>query len=150
MKRIPPSEQFRQEWDQILCNGVGENETLLDALSRAGARYMLQVAIEQEVTEYLGRGRYQRGDRDREGYRNGYEPKTLLTGQGPIELAAPQVRNTSEPYRSQLLDAVAKRTTAFDELIRRMYVRGLSQRDVADLFWGLLFASRNHQKKTYR
>jgi transposase-like protein len=135
MKRVPPSELFRQDWDQILCNGVGENESLLDALARAGARYMLQVAIENEVTEYLGRGRYQRGERDRDGYRNGYEPKKLLTGQGSIELAVPQVRNTEQPYRSELLDAVAGRTTAFDELIRRMYVRGLSQRDVADLFW---------------
>jgi transposase-like protein len=135
MKRVPPSELFRQDWDQILCNGVGENESLLDTMVAAGARYMLQTAIEQEVTEFLGRGRYQRGDRDREGYRNGYEPKKLLTGQGSIELAVPQVRNTDQPYRSELLDAVADRTTAFDELIRRMYVRGLSQRDVADLFW---------------
>lgn len=135
MKRVPPSEQMRQEWNRIITEGVSGNESLLDALARAGARYTLQLAIEQEVTEYLGRSHYQRGERAREGYRNGYEPKRLLTAQGPIDLSVPQVRNTDETYRSQLLEAVANRSEALKELVRRMYVCGLSRRDVADTFW---------------
>ena len=35
---------------------------------------MLQVALEQEVEEFLGRAHYQRGSRRRRGWRNGYEP----------------------------------------------------------------------------
>jgi len=104
MARIPRSEQFRQEWQEILTCGIkGEGEGLLDALVRTGARYMLQVAIEEEVTEFLGREHYQRGERIRQGYRNGYEPKRLVTGQGVIEVGIPQVRNTDEPFHSELL-----------------------------------------------
>ena len=135
MVRIPRSEQYRQEWQEILASGIsGEGEGLLDALLRTGARYMLQIAIEEEVTEFLGRGHYQRGERDRQGYRNGYEPKRLVTGQGAIEVGVPQVRNTEEPYHSEILAAFTSRTGTLDELVRRMYVRGLSQQDVADAF----------------
>lgn len=135
MTRIPRSEQFKQEWQEILNRGIkGEGEGLLDALLRTGARYMLQVAIEEEVTEFLGREHYQRGERSRQGYRNGYEPKRLVTGQGVIEVGIPQVRNTEEPFHSQLLAAITNRSETLEELIRRMYVRGLSQQDVADAF----------------
>jgi len=65
MSRIPRSEQFRQEWQEILTCGINGEEGLLDALVRTGARYMLQVAIEEEVTEFLGREHYQRGERIR-------------------------------------------------------------------------------------
>jgi len=116
MKRIPPSEQIGQDWNKILGHGVSGDESLLDALVRTGARYMLQLAIEQEVTRFLGRGHYRRGERTREGYRNWYEPKRLLTGQGLIELSVPQVRNTDEPFRSELLEAVANRTHTLEEL----------------------------------
>jgi len=83
MKGVLPSERIRQEWNQLLCPGTSGEENLLAALVRTGARYMLQMAIEQEVTEFLEQGHYQRGDRNREGYRNSYEPKKVLTGQGP-------------------------------------------------------------------
>ncbi|NLU51080.1 MAG: hypothetical protein GXX09_11935 [Syntrophomonadaceae bacterium] len=53
MTRVPPSEQTRQEWNQLLCSGTSGEENLLEALVRTGARYMLQMAIEQEVTEFL-------------------------------------------------------------------------------------------------
>jgi len=45
------------------------------------------------------------------------------------------------------LEAVARRTDTLDELVRRMYVRGISQRDVADLFWEL-FDERIMSKST--
>lgn len=135
MARIPRSEQFRQEWQEILTCGIkGEGEGLLDALVRTGAKYMLQVAIEEEVTEFLGREHYQRGERIRQGYRNGYEPKRLVTGQGVIEVGIPQVRNTDEPFHSELLAAITNRSETLEGLIRRMYIRGLSQQDVADAF----------------
>lgn len=135
MLRIARSEQFRQEWQEVLAQGnCGEGEGLLDALIRTGARYMLQVAIEEEVTDFLGREHYQRGDRSRQGYRNGYEPKRLVTGQGAIEVGIPQLRNTDEPFHSELLAAFTNRSGTLEELVRRMYVRGLSRQDVADAF----------------
>lgn len=147
MNRVPPSERMREEWNAILTTGIGGEGSLLDTLVRLGARYMLQKAIEEEVTEFLGRDHYQRGERSREGYRNGYEPRTLKTAQGAIELAVPQVRGTEEPFRSELLAAVANRTEALEELARRMYVRGMSQRDVAEAFYEV-FDERMMSKST--
>lgn len=147
MKRIPPSERLREEWNAALVQGIAGEGSLLDTLVRLGAHYMLQKAIEEEVTEFLGRAHYRHGERAREGHRNGYEPKRLKTAQGVMELAVPQVRGTGEPFRSELLMAVANRTEALEALARRMYVRGLSQRDVADAFYEV-FDERLMSKST--
>jgi len=135
MKRIPPSERVRHEWQRLLTEGTDVEGNLLSILVRTAAQYMLQLAVEEEVTAFLGRGRYQRGKRNQTGLRNGYEPKNLLTGEGPIEIQSPQLRGLSNPYRSQLLGSIANRTETLNGLVRRMYVRGLSQRDVADTFY---------------
>lgn len=39
MKRIPRSERYRQEWEEVLCHGVNgeQKERLLDALIRTAA-----------------------------------------------------------------------------------------------------------------
>lgn len=147
MKRVPPSERLREEWNAALVQGIAGEGSLLDTLVRLGAHYMLQKAIEDEVTEFLGREHYRHGERARNGHRNGYEAKTLKTAQGVMELAIPQVRGTDEPFRSELLAAIANRTEALEELARRMYVRGLSQRDVADAFYEV-FDERLMSKST--
>jgi len=138
MSRVPPSERLREEWSQVLSQGSREEGHLLDELVRLSVQYMLQKALEDEVTEFLGRGHYRHGERARRGHRNGYEPAKLRTAQGTVELAAPQVRGTDEPFRSALLQAVANRTAALEELAHRMYVRGLSQADVAATFFEVL------------
>ena len=69
----------------------------LDAIARAGAREMLQKALESEVQEFLDR----HSDRvDAQGrrlvVRNGHlPPRELLTGVGPLELRQPRVRDKS-------------------------------------------------------
>ena len=63
------------------------------------ARYMLQVAIEAEATAFLGRGHYRRGERQRVGWRNGYEPKHVQSEAGLLEVAMPQLRGTEEAFR---------------------------------------------------
>jgi hypothetical protein len=48
---------------------------------------MLQKAVELEVTEFLGRDNYQRGeDGLLRGYRDGYEDKLAQTAEGPLSL----------------------------------------------------------------
>jgi len=107
MKRIPPSEVMKQEANAVL-EGYLEEGPPLEALARLGARYMLQVALE-EVTAFLGRGHYQHGFRPRgdpglpharAGWRNGYQPVALRGPDGKWELFRPKVRATKEPFRS--------------------------------------------------
>jgi putative transposase len=49
--------------DEVLA-GVGEFDGPVEAVARLGARLIMQQALEDEVTEFLGRDRYQRADGD--------------------------------------------------------------------------------------
>ena len=133
MGRVPPSVGMKQLLSQWL-NGAEGADHPLDALTRLGAQYCLQVAIEHEVTEFLGRAHYQRRAAGGQGYRNGYEPKALKTPLGLLGLALPQTRQTAHPFRSRLVARVGTDGSALHQLAQGMYVRGLSMRDVEGLF----------------
>jgi transposase-like protein len=124
---------MKQEVEELLQRGRGEGLPLSEFI-RTAARCCLQEAVEQEVTDYLGRGHYQRGARQRAGYRNGYEPKHFPSAEGPVQVQLPQLRATQEPFRSQLAQGLAATPGALEKLVVGMYVRGLSTRDIEDLF----------------
>jgi putative transposase len=90
----------------------------------------MQAALEAEVTEFLGRDRYVRGERDRAGYRNGHAELQVKTTAGPVTLERPKLRGTSEPFASRLLGKGVSRTNALESLVLSGFVRGLSVRDV--------------------
>lgn len=115
-------------------HGAEGAEHPLDALVRLGAQYGLQVGIEHEVTEFLGRAHYQRRGEGLAGYRNGYEAKVLKTPMGGLGLALPQTRQTAQPFRSHLVARLGTDGAALHRLVTGMYVRGLSTRDVEGLF----------------
>ena len=60
----------------------------VETVGRLGARLILQQALEEEVTEFLGRGRYERSE-ETVSHRNGYEPRMVKTTSGPLELERP-------------------------------------------------------------
>lgn len=104
-------------------------------MTRAIQRFVAE-AFEQERTDYLGHAYYYRHDGQTEfnGYRNGYEMSRLKTDEGAIPVARPQVRNTPEPFHSRLWELFRQRTLALENLVIESYARGLSTRDVKDLF----------------
>lgn len=135
MERIAKSEQFRQALEEILLKGKAEEVSHpLDAFIRLGARYMLQVGLEREVSEFLGRGHYRRGSRLRDGHRNGYEPRNLRSANGILQVAIPQMRDLEEKFSSRLLKRLKKGSDVLERLVREMYVRGLSCSDVENTF----------------
>ena len=80
MASIAPSERLRRELDEIVA-GADEELDPIEAIGRLGARLILQQALEEELTEFLGRERYERaaGNEDaRAGMRNGYCPTTVI------------------------------------------------------------------------
>jgi hypothetical protein len=132
-RRIPPSEEIRQGIQTALHEGKGGSEHPLDGFVERSAQYMLQVAVEQEVSEYLGRGHYQRGARRIPGYRNGYERAGVATEAGRLEVKVPQVRDC-EAFHSAVLEQFTNGTPALKRLVLSMYVRGLSVRDIEASF----------------
>jgi len=104
MNRIPPSERIQQQIDTLLKGDWANGEDPVSHMLRLGAQRLAQEMLEQEVSDYLGRDHYERRDEttDQEGYRNGYRAMNVDTAEGRIQLKVPQVRETPEPYRSQL------------------------------------------------
>jgi len=128
-KRILPSEEFSKEFMESL---VGGNNPI-SCLVRQGARLMLQRALEEEISCFLGRGHYQRrNDQTLTGYRNGYEPVKFNLGEGQIVLEQPQTRQTSKPFHSHILDG-RRRSELLEKLIPQLYIKGLSTRDIEDM-----------------
>src|SRR5438105_13661606 len=60
MERIPPSAALEAQIDELLSSGLSEDGEHLAELGRLGARLVLQRAVEEEVTAFLGRARYER------------------------------------------------------------------------------------------
>ncbi len=137
MKRIPPSVRMKEEVTALLRGDAMEGEPAqapMRGFLRSLARYMLQVSIEEEASEFLGRGHYRRGRRLRVGWRNGYEPKGVQTESGLLELAVPQLRATEERFHPKLVERLGNRSVDLEALVRGMYVRGLSTQDIEDLY----------------
>jgi putative transposase len=132
MKKLVPSERLRRELDEVLA-GIGEVEDPVEAVARLGARLILQQALEDEVSEFVGRGRYERvGGGGEVIYRNGFqEPSTVRTTSGPAVVERPRVRDASRVgFESELLGKGVARTHALEALIVCSFLRGLSVRDV--------------------
>jgi putative transposase len=128
-RRVSPSVRFRAEVDEASSSGR-ELGQVLEEVARLGVRLLFQVALEAEVSEFLGRERYARGERVHEGQRNGYAPITVKTTSGPITLERPKLRGNPEPFASRLLGLGVTRTKALESLVIASFVRGLSTRDV--------------------
>lgn len=129
MRKVAPSARFRAELDEALA-GVAGDEDPIETVGRLGARLILQQALEDEVTEFLGRARYERAG-ESVSHRNGYEPRTIKTTSGPIELERPRIRNAAAlGFESRVLGKGVARTHALESLVISGFLRGLSTRDV--------------------
>jgi transposase-like protein len=129
MEKVAPSERFRSELDEVLTGVAGEQDPI-ETVGRLGARLILQQALEDEVSEFLGRARYERAE-ETVSHRNGYEPKTVKTTSGSVALERPRVRNASSlGFESRVLGKGVARTHALESLVISSFLRGLSTRDV--------------------
>jgi putative transposase len=129
-KRVTAADRVRTELDGLFADIDRDLGEVLEEVARLSVRLVLQSALEAEVTEFLGRERYGRGERARAGHRNGYSPLTVKTTAGPVRLERPKVRATLESFSSRLLGKHVTRTNALESLVISGWVRGLSDRDI--------------------
>src|SRR5579863_5218683 len=130
--RVSPTVRIRGHIDELFAQDKALPE-ILEQVARLGAQLLMQAALEAEVTEFLGRDRYQRAaacDDARPGSRNGYREVTVKTTAGPVQLARPKLRGTTEVFASRLFGSHVTRTNALESLVIASFVRGLSVRDV--------------------
>jgi putative transposase len=130
--RVSPTERVRGHIDGLFASGTQLPEILED-VARLGAQLLMQAALEAEITEFLGRDRYQRAaacDDARPGSRNGYREVTVKTTAGPVQLSRPKLRGTTGAFASRLFGSHVTKTNALESLVIASFVRGLSVRDV--------------------
>jgi putative transposase len=131
--RLPASERTREELRDLIAGRLASSDER-SALLRLATRLIVEEALEAEVEDALGRGYYAHGAAPGAGYRNGYRTGRLKTAEGPIGYAAPQVADRDEPFRSALRTGLQGRTEALEDLAVELFARGLSTRDIADVF----------------
>ena len=135
MSRISPSSRISEAIEELLRGGLEGSGDIKSAFLRLGYQRLVQEALEQEVKDFLGRDRYERDDRDEHrGYRNGYKERSIRTAEGAIPVYLPQVRQTPEPFHSQLWAFLKGNSDVLEYLVAEMYARGLSTRDIEDIF----------------
>ena len=114
---------MRAAWGR--CRGVcvGEGGLLPEFTKR-----LLERAMDEELTDYLG---YERGDpagRGSGNSRNGTTPKRVLTTVRPIDLDVPRDRkSTFEPV---IVPKGATRLGVFYDNFIALYAQGLTTRDI--------------------
>jgi putative transposase len=129
MKKIAGSEMTRKMIAELMEQGFDASE-----LMRTGMRLMIEQALEEEVTDVLGRERYQRTGEPAKGYRNGTRKGHMRTAEGVVEFGVPQVTGTEEPFVSQIREQLPERSEELGRLAIEMYARGLSMRDIEKTF----------------
>ncbi len=93
-------------------------------------RRILNEAMRLERQSHLGVGPYERSE-VRNGYANGYKPKTVQTRVGALELDVPQVRDSS--FYPSSLEKGLRSERALKIALAEMYVQGVSTRKVAKI-----------------
>ena len=145
--RVSPTEKIRAEID-ALFDGERELGEVIEDVARLGARLIIQTALEAEVEVFLDRARYQRAagiEGAAQGMRNGYCPATVKTTAGPVTVARPKLRGTTEAFASRLF---GKNITKSNALVIAGFVRGLSVRDVENTLADALGAEAALSKST--
>jgi transposase-like protein len=108
--------------------GIENSQDPIEQVARLGARLVLPQALEDEVSEFLGRGRYERSE-EPVAYRNGYEPTTVKATSGAIALDSPRLRSTEGlHFDSRLLGRDLARAHALESLTICSFLRPLGAR----------------------
>ena len=89
--RVSPTDRIRARIDELFSQDR-ELPEILEDVPRLSAQLLIQAALEAEVTQFLGRDRYQRvaacpGASPRS--RNGYREVTVKTTAGPVPCPGP-------------------------------------------------------------
>jgi putative transposase len=148
--RVSPTDGIRGEID-ALFDGSRDLVEVIEDVGRLGARLIIQAAVEAEVEVFLGRARYQRrsdAPEARAGSRNGFSDLTIKTTAGPVTVARPKLRGTTERFASQLFGKTVTKSNALESLVIAGFVRGLSVRDVENTLADALGAEAALSKST--
>lgn len=94
------------------------------------AELLINTAMLLERIQHIGAVPYERGASGRNGYANGFKPRSFQTAVGKLHLDVPQVRDSESPFQTSLLEKGSRSDRALKSAIATMYVQGVSTRRV--------------------
>ncbi|HUL23749.1 MAG TPA: IS256 family transposase [Thermodesulfobacteriota bacterium] len=104
--------------------------------AREALRRILEDRVDEELGQYLGRGRYERcGEGVWGDYRNGSRIRHVLTELGDLMVRMPRTR---KKFESRVLEAYRRRMRTVDQLMLACFVLGMSTRKVSTALFSLL------------
>lgn len=89
---------------------------------------LVERALEGEMTTHLGYTKHAVEGRNSGNSRNGTTGKSILTGEGELEIEVPRDRNGD--FDPQLVKKGQRRLPGFDEKVIALYARGLTTREI--------------------
>ncbi|UEM38678.1 IS256 family transposase [Pectobacterium aquaticum] len=118
---------------QALANELAKNLKTPDDLSqfdRLLKKISVEAALNAEMSHHLG---YEK-NQPKAGLnaRNGYSTKTVITGDGPLELRTPRDRDAT--FEPQLIKKNQTRITQMDSQILSLYAKGMTTREIVATF----------------
>ena len=122
------NEQYQDTLSQELINTLLE-QGLSDGLKTV-AQILMNTAMLIERDQHLNTTPYERHAEQRNGYANGYKPRSFQTSLGALDLSIPQVRESDRPFQTSLLEKGSRSDRALKSAICTMYLNGVSTRKV--------------------
>lgn len=93
---------------------------------------LLNEAMKLDRSRHLQASPYERSD-ERQGYANGYKPKTVHSRMGKLRLSVPQVRDSEEEFYPNCLEKGLRSERALKAALAEMYIQGVSTRKVKEI-----------------
>src|SRR5665811_1421016 len=113
------------------------DRSVLEQVARQGAQKMLQLALENEVEEFVKKHSNLTGENGKKVVtKNGCMPtREILTGMGPLPIKQPRIDDrglrgySDERFTSNILPRYLRRMPSIDNLIPVLYLKGISTND---------------------
>ena len=124
----------------LLANEAGY-DPIEDRL-RENIRATIEAVFEEELAQFLGRCRYDRGNEATPGYRHGHRERQLIGTFGTETVSVPRARVVTEDgktaeWRSKALPRYQRLTKKAEALIASVYLAGTNTRRVKRALYGL-------------
>ena len=111
-------------------NHTNTNDEIINLLLADGlenslpkiAELLMNTAMLLERIQHIGAAPYERNAGQRNGYANGFKPRSFQTAVGKIKLDVPQVRNSDTVFQASLLEKGSRSDRSLKAAIATMYV----------------------------
>lgn len=125
-ERTPGKNLAKQIIEQYRPKSVSDMQDALKDIFGS----MFEAMLQGEMNSHLGYESNDHGAKSTDNRRNGYTNKKVKTSAGEVEIKVPRDRDSS--FEPQLVPRRQKDVSKIEEKVLAMYVRGMSQRDIAD------------------